>query len=137
MDRKAYEVLNAVRMIDLRIIRLASKREMLEHCLYPAGIRYDRDRVQGNYENQFEKIMGEINIVEQDIHDLVDLKVKKAAEIEILINRVKNEDCKTVLYLRFIVGKKVNEISESMNYSPDWIYKKIRKGVEEIGKIIQ
>lgn len=137
MNKEAYEVLNGVRVIDLRILRLMSKRKMLESCLYPSGIRYDVDKVQGSYENQLEKLAAEISAVENDIRWLYSDKITKAAEIEKLISQVKNEECQTVLYLRFISNKRVNEIADSMSYSPDWVYKKLRKGVDEIGKIIR
>lgn len=137
MNKEAYEVLNGVRVIDLRILRLLSKKKMLESCLYPSGIRYDVDKVQGSYENQLEKLAADISTVEQDIRYLISAKISKAAELEKLISQVSNEECQTILYLRFISNKRVNEIAESMSYSPDWVYKKLRKGVDEIGKIIR
>jgi hypothetical protein len=30
----------------------------------------------------------------------------------------------------------INKIAESMSYSPDWVYKKHRKAVDEVGKIL-
>ena len=82
MNSEGYEYLNAVRNIDLKILRLRAKKKMLESCLYPSGIRYDLDKVQGSRENQMERLIGEINEIDKKIDDLNAEKRKKAAAIE-------------------------------------------------------
>lgn len=134
---EAYDVLNVIRVIDLRILRLMSRKQMLESCLYPSAIRYDLDKVQGSKDNFFEKITSEISVVEMEINDLKVIKITKAAELEKLIDQVSSEECQTILYMRYIAGKRVNDIAESMSYSPDWVYKKLRRGVAEVGKILE
>lgn len=137
MNQEAHDILNAVRVIDLQILRLLSKKKMLESCLYPSGIRYDIDKVQGSPENQLEKLTGEIFEVERKIRDLYSSKLDKAAEIEALINQVESEEFRTILMLRYIGHMSINKIAESMSYSPDWVYKKHRKAVDEVGKIMK
>ena len=137
MNQEAHDILNAVRVIDLQILRLMSKKKMLESCLYPSGIRYDLDKVQGSPENQLEKLTGEIFEVERKIRDLYSSKLDKAAEIEALINQVESEEFRTILMLRYIGHMSINKIAESMSYSPDWVYKKHRKAVDEVGKIMK
>ena len=137
MNQEAHDILNAVRVIDLQILRLMSKKKMLESCLYPSGIRYDLDKVQGSPENQLEKLTGEIFEVERKIRDLYSSKLDKAAEIEALINQVESEEYRTILMLRYIGHMSINKIAESMSYSPDWVYKKHRKAVDEVGKIMK
>lgn len=137
MNQEAHDILNAVRVIDLQILRLMSKKKMLESCLYPSGIRYDLDKVQGSPENQLEKLTGEIFEVERKIRDLYSAKLDKAAEIEALINQVESEEYRTILMLRYIGHMSINKIAESMSYSPDWVYKKHRKAVDEVGKIMK
>lgn len=137
MNQEAHDILNAVRVIDLQILRLLSKKKMLESCLYPSGIRYDLDKVQGSPENQLEKLTGEIFEVERKIRDLYSAKLDKAAEIEQLINLVESEEYRTILMLRYIGHMSINKIAESMSYSPDWVYKKHRKAVDEVGKIMK
>lgn len=138
MDQRAHDILNAVRIIDLQILRLLSKKKMLESCLlYPSGIRYDLEKVQGSPENQLEKLTGEIFEVERKIRDLYSSKLDKAAEIEQLINLVESEEFRTILMLRYIGHMSINKIAESMSYSPDWVYKKHRKAVDEVGKVLK
>lgn len=136
MNTEAFNTLNAVRVIDLRIQRLLSKKEMLESCLLPSGIRYDLDKVQGSYQNQMEKLTGEISAVEQELREMFSAKRAKAAEIELLIDQVSSDECKTILYMRFLSNKRIKDIANSMSYSNDWVYKKMRKGVDEVGRII-
>lgn len=137
MNQEAHDILNSVRIIDLQILRLLSKKKMLESCLYPSGIRYDLDKVQGSPENQLEKLTSEIFEVERKIRDLYSAKLDKAAEIEQLINLVESEEFRTILTLRYIGHMSINKIAESMSYSPDWVYKKHRKAVDEVGKFLK
>ena len=137
MNQEAHDILNAVRVIDLQILKLLSKKKMLESCLYPSGIRYDLDKVQGSLENQLEKLTSEIFEVEQKIRDLCSSKHDKAAEIEQLINLVESEEFRTILTLRYIEHMSINKIAESMSYSPAWVYKNHRKAVDEVGKILK
>lgn len=137
MNQEAYEFLNAVRVIDLQILRLQSKKKMLESCLYPYGIRYDLDKVQGDRDNRLEKITGEIFEVERRIRDLYSRKIDKAADIESIINKLESEEFRTILTLRYIGHMSINKIADSMSYSPDWVYKKHRKAVDEVGKFFK
>ncbi len=137
MNQEAYEFLNAVRVIDLQILRLQSKKKMLESCLYPSGIRYDLDKVQGDRDNRLEKITGEIFEVERRIRDLYSRKIDKAADIESIINKLESEEFRTILTLRYIGHMSINKIADSMGYSPDWVYKKHRKAVDEVGKLLK
>lgn len=137
MNSVGFEHLNAVRNIDLKILRLVSKKKMLESCLYPSGIRYDLDKVQGSRENQMERLVGEISEIDKKIDDLNAEKIKKAAEIENTIDKLDNDETKTVLSFRFIADMRVNDIAEVRGYSPDWVYKRIREGVDEVGKMLK
>jgi uncharacterized protein YlxW (UPF0749 family) len=137
MNSEGYEYLNAVRNIDLKILRLGAKKKMLESCLYPSGIRYDLDKVQGSRENQMERLMGEISEIDKKIDALNAEKIKKAADIENTIDKLDNDETKTVLSFRFITDMRVNDIAEVRGYSPDWVYKRIREGVDEVGKMLK
>ena len=137
MNSVGFEHLNAVRNIDLKILRLVSKKKMLESCLYPSGIRYDLDKVQGSRDNQMERLVGEISEIDKKIDDLNAEKIKKAAEIENTIDKLDNDETKTVLSFRFIADMRVNDIAEVRGYSPDWVYKRIREVVDEVGKMLK
>ena len=137
MNQDAYDFLNQVRIIDLRILRLTARKKMLESCLYPSGIRYDLDKVQGSRENQLEKLTGEISEIEHKILDLYSEKLDKAAEINETISKVDSEEYRTILTLRYIGHMSIGKIAESMNYSQDWVYKKHRKAVDDVGRIIK
>lgn len=137
MNQEAYSFLNQVRVIDLRILRAVARRKMLESCLYPSGIRYDLDKVQGSSDNRLEKITSEIFDVEKRIRNLYSLKIDKAAEIEDIISKLESEEYRTILTLRYIGHMSINKIADSMNYSSDWVYKKHRKAIDEVGKFLK
>lgn len=137
MTTEVYNALNAVRFLDLKILRLCSKKVMLESCLYPSGIRYDLDKVQSSPDNPLENIAAQISDVEVLIRKLISAKITKAAELERLISKTSSEDIQTILYLRYVSCQKVEDIASSMSYSKDWVYKKIRIGADEIGRILK
>lgn len=45
---------------------------------------------------------------------------------------VSDEQAKCVMFDHFIVGKSVRDIGKQQNYSIEWVYKKISKGITEI-----
>lgn len=137
MNQEAYEFLNAVRRIDYEIQCLNCKKSMLESCLLPSGIRYDKDKVQGSYENQLEKIMGQLDDVCKTIARRYSERYDKAMEIEDVISQVEQINLRTILYHRYVSPKSINKIAEIMNYSPDWVYKNHRKAMDEVGKILK
>lgn len=137
MNQEAYEFLNAIRKIDYEIQCLNCKKFMLESCLLPSGIRYDKDKVQGSYKNQLEKIMAQLDIVCKNIARLYSERYDKAIEIEDVISQVEQMHLRTILYHRYVSPKGINKIAEIMNYSPDWVYKNHRKAVDEVGKILK
>ncbi len=137
MNQEAYNYLNSVRIIDLRILRLSARKKMLESCLYPSGIRYDLDKVQGSRENQLERLTAEISEIEHKILELYSQKLDKAEEIYGVITKVDSQEFQTILTLRYIGHMSIQKIAEQMNYSQDWVYKKHRKAVDEVGRILK
>lgn len=137
MNQEAYNYLNSVRIIDLRILRLSAKKKMLESCLYPSGIRYDLDKVQGSRENQLERLTAEISEIDHKILELYSQKLDKAEEIYNVITKVDSQEFQTILTLRYIGHMSIQKIAEQMNYSQDWVYKKHRKAVDEVGRILK
>lgn len=137
MNQEAFEFLNAIRKIDYEIQCLNCKKSNLESCLLPSGIRYDKDKIQGSYENQIEKIMGQLDIVNNTIARLYSKRYDMSKEIEDVISQVEQLHLRTILYHRYVSPKSINKIAEIMNYSPDWVYKNHRKAVDEVGKILK
>ena len=137
MNQDAFDFLNSVRKIDYEIQCLNCKKSMLESCLLPSSIRYDKDKIQGSYENQLEKIMAQLDDVCKTIARRYSERYDKAMEIEDVISQVEQINLRTILYHRYVSPKGIGKIAEIMNYSPDWVYKNHRKAVDEVGKILK
>lgn len=136
MNREVYAFLNSVRTYDLQIMRLTAQKRQLEMCLLPSGIRYDKDKVQTSPEDQLSKICADINRIDIKIAEIAIKKAEKILEIEKVINKLPEEEYKTVLTLCYIDHVSIQKIASMLGYSSDWVYKKRRKAIEEISKLI-
>lgn len=134
MNKEVYNFLNSARVIHWQILKLKSKHDELESCLLPAGIRYDKDRVQTTPEDSVSKIVAEINSLERRITALQHQKAKRIEEIDEALNMLPDEE-KTALSMRFINRIPVNEIAEQMGFAVSTIYKFMDKGADRIKSI--
>lgn len=133
---EVYEFLNAVRTTDLYIIRLQAQKRALEACLMPSGIRYDKDKVMSSPEDQLSKICADISVLDNKIALALIARAKKIIDIQKGIDKLTEEDNKAVLTLCYIERAKIDDIAGMLGYSADWVYKKRRKGIEELMKIL-
>lgn len=134
MNRQAYEFLNSARVLHWNWLRLKAKHDELTSCLLPAGIRYDKDKVQTSPEDTMSKICAEINELEKQMNKLLLDKARRIEEINKAIDALESEEERTVLTLRFINRVPVRDIAEAMGYAEPTIYKFLNQGGEHILK---
>ena len=136
MKSEVYNFLNSIRVFDLQLLRLQSQKRALETCLLPSGIRYDKDKVMSSPEDQLSKICGEINEIEVKMADIAYKKAKRIVDVEKVINKLSEEEYKTVLTLCYIDHMSITDIADRLGYSSDWVYKKRRKATDELERFI-
>lgn len=137
MNKQVYEFLNSVRVLHWQWLRLKAKHDELESCLLPAGIRYDKDRVQSSPEDQISRIVARINELEHKMNAVQLAKSKRIEEIDKAISAIKSEEERTALTMRFINRLPVSYIAEQMGYAEPTIYKFMNQGGEQIAKSIR
>lgn len=135
MNKQVYEFLNSVRVLHWQWLRLKAKHDELESCLLPAGIRYDKDRVQSSPEDQISRIVARINELEHKMNAVQLAKSKRIEEIDKAISAIKSEEERTALTMRFINRLPVSYIAEQMGYAEPTIYKFMNQGAEHIKSI--
>lgn len=136
MNKEAYEFLNSVRTIHYQWLRLKSKRDELESCLLPAGIRYDKDKVQSSPEDTLSKVVAEIVEIENDMNQLQVQKAKRIEAIDDAINGLDSDEERTALMLRFVSRVPVKDIADTMGYAEPTVYKFLNQGGDHILKSI-
>ncbi len=134
--RKGRDYLRSVRVIDLQIMRLNSKKNALEQSLLPGAIRYDLDKVQTSKEEKHSKIVTEIVYLERQINELIDIRFDRIQKISRDIDKLSDEDEKTVLTYYFVEHQKIEVISDKLGYSDQGIYGIMRRGCINISKVI-
>ena len=137
MNKRAYEFLNSARVMHWTFLRLKAKHDELESCLLPAGIRYDRDKVQVSPDDQMSRIIAEINALEVE---MAKVQHKKSRQIEIIdkaINSLISDEERTALTMRYINRIPVSDIALAMGYAEPTIYKFMNQGGEQILKSIR
>lgn len=137
MNKQAYEFLNSARVLHWEWLRLKAKHDELESCLLPAGIRYDKDRVQTSPDDAMSRVIAEVNELEQTMEKIQLAKSKRIEEIDSEINSLTSDEERTALIMRFINRIPVSDIAEAMGYAEPTIYKFMNQGSEEIAKSIR
>ena len=132
MNKQAYEFLNSARVLHWRWLRLKAKHDELESCLLPAGIRYDKDRVQTSPEDTISKIVAEISLLEKKMNEVQVAKRERIEEIDRALHELQSEEARTALTMRFINRIPVTEIASQMGYAEPTIYKFMNQGAEYI-----
>lgn len=133
MNKLAYEFLNSARVLHWQWLRLKAKHDELETCLLPAGIRYDKDKVQTSPDDAMSKICAEIHELELEMARVQRRKFVQIEKIERAVNALADEE-RTALTMRYINRKSVSEIAENMGYSEQRIYQFMDKGGAQIAK---
>ena len=136
MKSEVYSFLKSIQGFDLQLLRLQSQKRALEACLLPSGIRYDKDKVMSSPEDQLSKICAEIHEIEVKMADIAYKKAQRIVEVEKVINKLSEEEYKTVLTLCYIDHMPISDIADKLGYSSDWVYKKRRKATDELERYI-
>ena len=132
MNKQAYDFLNSARVLHWRWLRLKAKHDELKSCLLPAGIRYDKDKVQTSPEDTISKIMAEVNELEHKMNEVQVAKHQRIEEIDKALHEIPSDEARTALTMRFINRIPVSEIALQMGYAEPTIYKFMNQGADHI-----
>lgn len=137
MNKTAYEFLNSARVLHWQWLRLKAKHDELETCLLPAGIRYDKDKVQTSPEDAMSKIIAEVHELELEMARVQQRKSQQIEKIYREISYLSSAEQRTALTMRYVNRIPVTDIAEAMGYAEPTIYKLMNQGGETIAKSIR
>ncbi|MGE5390885.1 MAG: DUF1492 domain-containing protein [Deltaproteobacteria bacterium] len=129
----AKEYLSQAFRIDQRINSKLEQVIALRNLAEKTTASYSTERVDGTkqkspMENAIVKIMDYENEINNDIDQLVDLKI----EIHKVIKTVDDPDCQLLLELRYLTFKNWEEIADSMGFTFQWVHSLHQKALRKI-----
>lgn len=134
----AKEYLNQGYKLDQRINSKLMQIENLESLTQRITASYGGEVVSHtrnvtSMQDNIIKLMEAKEDVNRQIAELVDLKL----EITKTIGRVRNDDYRMILEMRYLCFKSWNEIALSMHYSKRWVMNRHDRAVEVIESILK
>jgi DNA-directed RNA polymerase specialized sigma24 family protein len=132
-----YTFLYQVQVKDDEINRCIIQRDALVSCLMPAGMRYDKDKVQTSPDDQLGEIGARIADIDTYIRRLQREKAHAIIEISDAVNRLESKYEKLVLLRFYITGMSVRQIADMMHYSMRQVYYYKKQGAQNLLAILE
>lgn len=133
--QEAYDFLLQVRRIEVDIKLKAIKRDELETCLLPAGVRYDTVKVQTSPSDQLSEVAAEVLDLDKEITELQHLKARKIVEVSSAIEKLESDNEKMVLLSYYIARMPIKKVAGLICYSTRQTYHFKQQGVQHLAKI--
>lgn len=136
MDKKTYIFLGQVRRTSRKLNERIMHLKFLELRMLPAGIRYDKDKIQTSPSDQMSAFAAEYDETAEQINQLEADMVKQMKEIEAVLDQMQNENEKAVLKMYYLSLAEVKEIADVMpGYTTDGIYSMRRRGIRNVERL--
>lgn len=131
-----YDFLMQVRRKETVIRRKEALRDELVACLGPRGARFDQNGVRHSGGNMMEKVMARVADLDTEIEQLKREKASLAIVISDAIEKLEDENEKTVLTEFYIARAPMTVVANSINYSTRRAYDFRRAGVAKLGEVL-
>jgi hypothetical protein len=108
-------------------------REMMESA---GAIRYDKVNIQSSPDNdQLANYVIKLERAEKRALKLADQYLEQYMVIREQINQISPQMYSDVLYLRYVLGMKLWDIADELNYDYDWLRHLHGRALAEFGKV--
>lgn len=132
---ETYDFLMQIRRKGIIIRRKETQRDELRACL-PGAIRYDRDRVQSTPTDKMADVIARVDELDREIEQLRREKVTLVIEISDAIEKLEDDNEKTVLTEFYIARAPMTEVADAINYSVRRAYHFRKMGVTHLGGVL-
>ena len=120
--------------INTKLMRISELRALAQKCTVAyGGERVSRTRNVASLEDSVMKIMK----AEKELDVQIDLLVDTKKEIESVIERVPDADCRLLLEMRYLAMESWTEISRQMNTYRMRVYRLHDKSLELVAEVLQ
>lgn len=137
---ETYDFLMQIRRKGIIIRRKETQRDELRACLLPGAIRYDRDRVQDRVQStptdKMADVIARVDELDREIEQLRREKATLVIEISDAIEKLEDDNEKTVLTEFYIARAPMTEVADAINYSVRRAYHFRKMGVTHLGEVL-
>lgn len=133
---ETYDFLMQTRRKEVIIRRKESQRDELRACLLPGAVRYDRDKVQTTPTDKMSDVMARVDELDREIEQLRREKASLVIEISDAIEKLEDDNEKTVLTEFYIARAPMTAAADAINYSVRRAYDFRKRGVVHLGEVL-
>lgn len=133
---ETYDFLMQIRRKEIVIRRKESQRDELIACLLPGGVRYDRDKIQTTPKDTMTDVMARVVDLDTEIEALRHEKAQLIIQVSDAIEKLTDDNEKTVLTEFYIARAPMNKVAEAINYSVRRAYDFRKAGVTHLGEVL-
>ena len=123
--------------IDQLITKLQWQRDQLESLVLPNGVRYDSDPVQSSPSDRMAEILAEVADIDVRIEQLKHQRMENEISTLEVITMLDDDKDRKVLTEYYVNKKSIKQISESMHYSVQHIYRIFRRASQKADNILR
>lgn len=132
---ETYDFLMQIRRKESIIRRKETQRDELRACLLPGAVRYDRDKVQSTPTDKMSDVMARVDELDREIEQLRREKASLIIEIGDAIEKLEDDNEKTVLTEFYIARAPMTQAADAINYSVRRAYDFRKRGVIHLGEV--
>lgn len=133
---ETYGFLMQIRRKEIIIRRKETQRDELRACLLPGAVRYDRDKVQSTPTDKMSDVMARVDELDREIEQLRREKATLVIEISDAIEKLEDDNEKTVLTEFYIARAPMTQAADAINYSVRRAYDFRKRGVIHLGEVL-
>ena len=122
------------KMVNAKHARIKDLRD-LQNCLSEilAGMDGQTSKLSSGMGGLQRAIIGTVEELAGEVKCLLDVQ----REIAAVICKIRNDDCKTIFYERYVNLKRWEAIAKEAGYSLRHVYKLRRRGLAEVNKLLR
>ena len=133
---ETYDFLMQIRRKEIIIRRKETQRDELRACLLPGAVRYDRDKVQSTPTDKMSDVMARVDELDREIEQLRREKATLVIEVSDAIEKLEDDNEKTVLTEFYIARAPMTQAADAINYSVRRAYDFRKRGVIHLGEVL-
>lgn len=137
MDQTAVQWLSRPYQIAKVIRRKRETIEELRNSLLPAGIRYDRDRVQTSPEDPILRVESRIDELEREVESLIAERAQSIADVSYAIESLDDERTKQVAHCRYVKQMQIRAIASTLYMDDATVYRHLKSTKKQVNEMLR
>lgn len=133
---ETYDFLMQIRRKEIIIRRKETQRDELRACLLPGAIRYDREKAQSAPTDKMADVIARVDELGREIEQLRSEKASLVIVISDAIEKLEDDNEKTVLTEFYIARAPMTQAADAINYSVRRAYDFRKRGVVHLGEVL-